>query len=188
MRAFVALDVPEMDERPPGTAAVTHLTLEFLADIAPEIVPRLGEAIVVAVAPVAAFRMTIEGVGAFPNDARPRVVWADVREGREAVIGLARRVATATASVVTRRDSRPFTPHVTILRVRGARDLDRARHILTEWSGRSFASFDVNEVVLYESQLLPQGAVHTALRRVPLVGSRVSRPSGAGPGSGEPPP
>jgi 2'-5' RNA ligase len=183
VRAFVALDVPETAERPPGTAAVTHLTLEFLGEIAPEIVRPLGEAIASAVAAVPAFRMTIEGVGAFPNAARPRVVWADVREGREAVIDLARRVATATASVVPQRDSQPFTPHVTILRVRGSRDLDRAHRILSEWASRSFASFEVDEVVLYESELRPEGAVHTALQRVLLT-----RPFGeARRGEGPPP-
>jgi 2'-5' RNA ligase len=185
VRAFVALDVPEMAERPPGLPAMTHLTLEFLGEIPPEVVPALGEAIAVAVGPVSPFRMTIEGVGAFPNVARPRVVWAGVGEGREAVVDLARRVATATASVVTQRDTRPFTPHVTVLRVRGSRDLERAHRVLSEWAGRSFASFDVEEVVLYASDLRPPGAVHTALRRIALERSPVTRPSDDRPAVGE---
>ncbi|MCI4320823.1 MAG: RNA 2',3'-cyclic phosphodiesterase [Thermoplasmata archaeon] len=187
MRAFVALDIPAIAERPLGAPAMTHLTLEFLGEISPEVVPSLGEAIAAALGPVAPFRMTIEGVGAFPNESHPRVVWAGVQDGRDALIDLACRVATATASVVARRDTRPFTPHVTILRVRGPRDLERARRVLSEWAGRSFASFEVGEVVLYESDLRPQGAVHTALRRVPLTGSRVTRRSGGEPADGEPP-
>jgi 2'-5' RNA ligase len=187
VRAFVAVDVPEMPDRPPGASAVTHLTLAFLGETSPDVVPPLAEAIATAVGPLSRFRMTIEGVGAFPSAARPGVVWAGVREGREAVVDLARRVEVALAPLVPRRDARPFAPHVTLLRVRGPRDLEKARRMLSEWSVRSFASVEVAEVVLYESELRPQGAVHTALRRIPLAGPAVTRPPGASPATEEPP-
>lgn len=57
-----------------------HLTLRFLGEVPESLVPKLTEALTKACAGHRAFSMDIVGLGAFPNPARPRVVWAGCRE------------------------------------------------------------------------------------------------------------
>jgi 2'-5' RNA ligase len=164
MRAFVAVPVPSViGDRP------AHLTLRFLGEVPPSAVPDLATAIGGAVHDQPAFRLVLEGVGAFPAPSRPSVVWAGVTEGREALTGLAARVDRALVGLPISADSREFVPHVTVLRVRRSRDLARARRLLETEARRRFGETTVAEVVLFESDLHPEGAVHRALGRFPLA-------------------
>jgi 2'-5' RNA ligase len=166
MRAFVAIEVPPLGEY--GTLP-THLTLKFLGEIPPEVAPPLGAGIGEAVRAVPSFQLTVEGVGAFPDPTRPRVVWAGIGDGRGSLVDLARRVDEAAAALGLPREGRPFSPHVTLFRVRGPNDLERARRALSESAGRTFTSTTVREVVLFESELRKEGAVHRAIGRFPLA-------------------
>jgi RNA 2',3'-cyclic 3'-phosphodiesterase len=169
VRAFVSVDVPDPRE-PPGSEARAHLTLQFFAELAPELVVPLGEAIRSAVRSQRPFPLELCGVGAFPGPERPRVVFAAVGEGAEEVGELARRVEDAAESLGIPRETRPFAAHVTLLRVRGPRDLDEARRWLADGADRTFGRTEVGEVVLNSSELRREGAVHRALGRYPLVG------------------
>jgi 2'-5' RNA ligase len=171
MRAFVAVDVPDPSE-PSSPGSRSHLTLKFLGEIAPDVVPRLSEAIRASVRSHSPFPLELRGVGAFPDAEHPRVVWVGVGMGAEEVTELARRVEDAAASVGLAREPRPFAAHVTVLRVRGPRDLARARGWLAGGPDRSFGRLDVSEVVLSSSELRREGAVHRAVGRFPLLGDR----------------
>ena len=166
MRTFVAVEVPPVSARPGRNE--THLTLKFLGEIDPARVPSLAGALREALRGVPAFSVTLEGVGAFPSSERPRVVWAGLTEGRDGVVGLAARVEAAAESAGFPRESRPFAPHVTLLRVRGPRDLAAAHRLLGELDGQRFGTSVVSEVVLYKSELRPEGPIHRALERFPL--------------------
>jgi RNA 2',3'-cyclic 3'-phosphodiesterase len=150
------------------------VTLKFLGELDPARVGPLGAAISSAVAPVAPFPLELRGVGAFPDRDRPRVAWVGVGEGAEGVRALARHVDDAAASVGLLRESRPFVPHTTWMRVRGPRDLGVAERWLAAGDDRTFGATTVREVVLFESELRREGVVHRPIVRSPLAG----RPSG----------
>ena len=169
MRAFLAIEVPEfpdMPSRPEG-----HLTLKFLGDLEPERVPALSEAVRPAVRAIAPFEFVVEGVGAFPSTERPRVVWAGVSEGRDQLVYLADQVEAACAGAGILRDLREFAPHVTLLRARGPRGAGRAHGLLEKYKGRRFGAATAREVVLFESELRPEGAIHRPVERFPLDGA-----------------
>lgn len=167
MRLFVGVDVGG------GSAtAPDHLTLAFLGDGPPERVPALAQAL----APVAAgsrpFDLVLAGWGAFPDPARPRVVWIGVRDGAAPLTALAHAVRAAIARVGAPRDDRPFHPHLTVLRVRGPRDLARARALL---DGTVPAPpprrARIDALLLKESTLAPAGPVHRTIGRWALAGA-----------------
>lgn len=170
MRAFVALEVPDPHRGPGSVGPPAHLTLKFLGDVDPAVVGPLGAAIATAVAPVAPFPLELRGVGAFPDRDRPRVAWVGVGEGAEPVRELARRVDDAAGLVGLPRESRPFVPHTTWMRVRGPRDQAVAERWLAAGDERSFGRTTIREVLLFESELRREGAVHRALERAPLRG------------------
>src|SRR5439155_960402 len=78
----------------------------------------LVAAIAQATSGFAAFEATVAGLGAFPTPTRPRVIWAGVGRGADALVGLAGRVDEALAALGFEREPRPFSPHATLGRVR----------------------------------------------------------------------
>lgn len=172
MRAFVAVDVirPEAPNAE-GERAPAHFTLLFLGDLAAELAAPLARALEARAAREAPFRVAFGSVGAFPDAMRPRVVFLSVLEGADGLERLAQLARAAADEVSARYDDRPFVPHLTLFRVRGARERDRARELV----GRPLASapppFVVDRLLLKESQLDRSGATHTVRAACPLASS-----------------
>ena len=171
MRAFVA--VPVGDEPALGRPATTreHLTLHFLGEIDPALLPRLAEGLAAVAGAHRPFAISIEGVGAFPRPDQPRVVWRGVGEGRGELAQLAAAVREADAAAGAPSDERTFAPHLTLFRVRSAADAARARDLL---DGRTPppppSRWTVRELQLIESVRLPSGLEHRVRAREPLGG------------------
>ncbi|MBI2926244.1 MAG: RNA 2',3'-cyclic phosphodiesterase [Verrucomicrobia bacterium] len=149
-----------------------HLTLKFLGEVAGERVDELGRNLRQACADVRALPLSLEGAGCFPGPRNPRVVWVGIAGEVEALRRLQTRVELHTAAFGAHSAEREFRPHLTIGRVK-ARDGRTARGIgdaiQTATIGR-VGEWTVREVVLFQSQLTPQAAIHTELAVVPLVG------------------
>lgn len=178
MRAFVAIDVgaPSSPTDEPGSARPpVHLTLRFLGEVAQDRGGSIAAVLRDAVAPLAPFDVTLEGVGAFPSRKTPRVVWVGATAGGAELIGLAHRVASALAELGFPPETTEFVPHVTVLRVRSARDRERARRLLDGTEGAPAPrTVHVAEVLLKESTLTSTGPVHRTLESFPLRGARVA--------------
>jgi 2'-5' RNA ligase len=125
-----------------------------------------------AVAPQA----RLGSIGAFPNMARPRVVWIGLAEGSESVSSLAATVNAALERGGFGPPDKPFRPHLTLARVReDARGLEAIRDA-TPSSPPPRALLD--RVCVMKSELHPAGARYTALTEV-----RLRPPGGAAPTS-----
>lgn len=184
MRLFVAIDVgPEVRARAyrdtgalraaaPDVAWVRpdllHITLKFLGEVADPILPALVDAVGAAVRGYAAFRVRLEGIGAFPSLRRPRVVWLGAGEDA-AVASLARTVDGACASLGFARDDRAFTTHVTLGRVRHALGAG-SRRALEEAARKAVGGYDVavRAVDVMQSEPTPKGSRYTVLASLPL--------------------
>ncbi len=170
MRAFVSIDLPVPGLGPgfgtPG--APIHLTLAFLGEVAEERVPALIEALRPSVLGVTAFRLTAQGIGAFPSRSRPRIVWVGVKEGAEEVSRLAERIRRSLAEGEFPFDPKPFVPHATVLRVKRPADRTLAEALLARSPLELLGERVVGEVELKSSQLDPGGATHRVVARFPL--------------------
>ncbi|MCI4317199.1 MAG: RNA 2',3'-cyclic phosphodiesterase [Thermoplasmata archaeon] len=173
MRAFVAVEVPPvvLDGTPTGSdAQPAHITLQFLGEVSPGQVVGVESALRSVGATTAPIGVEMQGVGAFPGPARPRVTWVGVGRGKDQLVELARRVGEALAPVGFRPEPRAFIPHVTLFRVRSAADATRARALLDQGPTGPLASGTISELLLKESLLSRTGAVHRVVSRVALVG------------------
>lgn len=181
MRLFVAIDLPTLvvrslseirGELEPHTSKLRwvrpesiHLTLKFLGEVSP---PRLG-AIEDSLARIrgAAFKVSISGVGFFPNNRAPRVLWAGVAS--EALGHLAGEVDAQMIALDVPPQRRKFTPHLTLARSRGDGrmnpDLVQA---VERFRNSDFGEFTANRFHLYESRLDPSGAIYKKLGAYPL--------------------
>jgi 2'-5' RNA ligase len=148
-----------------------HLTISFLGDVSSARVDELKRALDLASSGAEAIHLRIEGTGAFPSLARPRVFWAGVRGDVDALATLQRRVARELTTLGFRGDAKPFSPHLTLGRVKDDRD-PALREVLALLSSEALVceSFPVTDIILMKSDLDPRGARYTPLHRTPLLG------------------
>lgn len=103
-------------------AANLHLTLAFLGATDPDWVPDIEAALRGVAASARAPSVVVEGLGAFPDPARPRVVWAGLRDlsTPPRVAPLARAVVQALLAIGCEiADPDRFHAHVTLARLEG---------------------------------------------------------------------
>lgn len=192
MRLFVALELEEqlktaagawlerlastIDRRYPRAVTWTpaerlHVTLHFFGERNETELAAIQAAMAPAF-PQAPFTLALGGAGTFPPAGRPRVIWLDIRQGRDAVVTLAghvrdRLVAAGLAPAV---EVRPFQPHITIGRVKdGSGGLSRA---LREALARNLptGTSRVEAVTLMHSRPTAHGHVYEAVMRSLLTG------------------
>ena len=146
-----------------------HVTLKFLGGVDEAKVPALIEALHSAVARERGFGFQVGGLGAFPSPTRPRVLWAGVAVGAEPLGALAQSVDEATAAVGFPREARPFSPHITLGRVRDSRHAPALAEALEGIGTRQFGTVTIEHVALMRSDLSPRGARYTTLAAAPLA-------------------
>lgn len=132
----------------PVPPANWHLTLRFLGQTSAEQHRRLAGALR-STALGSAFDLELGGLGAFPRPARATVLWVGVSEGAGAVKALAARMEDAARAAGFTPETKPFSPHLTISRLRDPADLRGTITAAPPFGGR----MRVEEVVLFRSHL-----------------------------------
>ena len=114
---------------------------------------------------IAPFGLRVSGIGAFPNEDRPSVVWLGAEPA-----GTLRTLADRLADELRREgigfDAKPFKAHVTVAR---SRDGVVPRRIFDSHRDTVFSESLVREILVMRSDLGPGGAKHTVLASVPLL-------------------
>jgi 2'-5' RNA ligase len=158
----------------PDTA---HLTLHFLGDTAPE----RAELLRMALAPIVARHRTIalktDGLGVFPDERRPRIIWLGLSGQTERLVALHRDLGDALRALDLPVEERVLRPHITLGRVRDnpssgfpvALQRRLADPALRTLVARSAAEVPVTEVQLVRSFLGRSGARHEPIARYPLA-------------------
>ncbi|MGE5176332.1 MAG: RNA 2',3'-cyclic phosphodiesterase [Hyphomicrobiales bacterium] len=143
-----------------------HLTVRFLGDLGESGVARVRETVRAAAAPLEAPAARLGALGAFPNLARPRVIWVGLARGEEEVGAVARAVNGALERAGFGPPDKPFRAHLTLARVReGARGLEALRDAA---AGEPPEEALLDRIVVMKSDLHPAGARYTALEEVRL--------------------
>ncbi|HPU97592.1 MAG TPA: RNA 2',3'-cyclic phosphodiesterase [Candidatus Hydrogenedentes bacterium] len=154
-----------------ASPATYHLTLCFMGHAAPDRVEemvRQAQADFTACSP-GALELAAAGVGAFPGPARPAVCWAGIEVIAGDLAGIRERVFQAARNAGCGPDAKAFHPHVTLARSRSGLE----SRMLAEWlrgAGdiRFGGPFRPARLVLFQSELRPDGARHTSRAFIPL--------------------
>jgi 2'-5' RNA ligase len=147
-----------------------HLTLKFLGDVSPANLERLAEALKAETLAHETFNMSAGGFGAFPNPRRARILWIGL-EAPIALMSLLRGVEAVAARLGYASEDRPFSPHLTIGRVRqnvSGSDLQRIRTALEGAVVGRLGSVHVDALHIFKSDLQPGGSVYTHLYTLPM--------------------
>ncbi len=141
-----------------------HLTLKFLGDVREELLDDIRAVLEEVCASHAPFKVALAGLGAFPSARRARILWASVGEGSGRLRSLATGLDTGLTSSGFEHERRPYTPHLTLGRVRG----NPASLQLTP--GSIDSKFMIGSIELVESMLTPEGSVYKTQGTLALSG------------------
>ncbi|MDJ0783831.1 MAG: RNA 2',3'-cyclic phosphodiesterase [Desulfosarcinaceae bacterium] len=185
IRAFIALELPASTRsaladlqatlKPEFTAvrwvrpAGIHLTLKFLGDIPEHQVNAIGKTLRAAADERHALATVIKGLGVFPGVRKARVIWAGLAGDTAAILAIQQDVDAALATLGFPRDRRRFKAHLTLGRFKKAPPAPELVRILETCSDYAPVALPLTRLVLYRSELRPQGARYTSLFQAPLA-------------------
>jgi 2'-5' RNA ligase len=185
LRAFIALTIPETIlaslsgmQRSMRTRGLKigwvrpeniHLTLKFLGDIPKTAVPSVAGALCDAACGLPPVSLLVQGMGVFPGIKRPRVLWAGLGGDIVGLRHLFGRVEAALEPIGWAPDRRGFKAHLTLGRIRKPIDGQQLTKVLSEVGGYAPIGFTARRMVLFKSDLRPEGAAYTALSEIFLT-------------------
>lgn len=143
-----------------------HLTLKFLGNISKSTLHFLFEKIKTD-NQFSPFNLTINKLGAFPSLYKPQVIWVGTST-HNTLSELAQFVENSTSMVKNENDSKSFSPHLTIARLRPGVKKDQLDIIKQELYKRkeiNSISFAINHFCIYQSILTSKGPIYTELRK-----------------------
>lgn len=192
-RLFIAIPLPDtvitvLDEAQralkkavhPGTVTWVaprniHLTLKFLGEVPVAQRDTISQALSRVAEQHGELTLGTTGLGCFPNSRSPRVVWVGLGGDEDALHHLQDSVEGAIAQLGYPTENRPFSPHLTLGRVRrdAARvDAQYLGSIVGEAAHPRAATWSVTELILFRSELKSSGVDYTKLHSAPLRGAR----------------
>ena len=182
MRLFTAIDLPACIEdalagvivhlRPAARIHWSprenfHITTKFIGEWPEE---RLDELLCAldGLAPRDGIPIEVRGLGWFPNPHSPRIFWAGVK-APPALPELARETDTATTALGIPPETRSFSPHLTLARIKEPLSLAALRQEVARLPSDEFGTFVADRFVLYRSDLRPSGSVYSKIAEFVLA-------------------
>lgn len=180
IRAFIAFDldneqlikrIAEIQEKLVNTGVGLkivkpqniHVTLRFMGNIDQKNIERIYEAMKeVQFNP---FTMEVKGLGVFPNLSYIRVIWAGITVGAEELKNIHRQLEPKL-NIIGFKPDRRFSPHLTIARVRSARNKNMLVKLVKDSENYIFGTQEAKVLRLKKSVLAPKGPIYTSIYEV----------------------
>jgi RNA 2',3'-cyclic 3'-phosphodiesterase len=148
-------------------AAKIHLTLKFLGNTDDSLIPEIKERTRKKLSHYSAFYIKIVGVGWFPLSKRPRVLWIGM-ENSEHLKGIQKDIDAEVAGFGFALEDRPFSPHLTIGRVRSQKGITEMLMRLEAFRTADFGAIEVKSIHIMKSELKPAGAEYSSIAEIPI--------------------
>ena len=149
-----------------------HVTMNFVGDVPDKRIAELCDLAKKTVADWASDRdelnFTVGPLICFPPGKRAKMIWAPITEGGEVMASLNAAMNQALAEGGWPNESRPFTGHVTVARIKDG-DL---RQPVASFDGDDMGAVTATELTLYASDLTRTGPIYSALAGFPFADKR----------------
>ena len=148
-----------------------HLTLKFLGNIDIDRIDGITRAVEEAARGISPFHLEVTGLGVFPNLKRVQVAWVGVSGEVDRLGQLQKRIESNLAPLGFAPESRPFTPHLTLARLRDRASLNERQSFGQLVVGTRFEAvygFNVDSINLMRSQLTSEGPIYNQISSVKL--------------------
>lgn len=142
-----------------------HLTLKFLGSLPLSHLDFIKRMLTQTAESTPQFDLQISGLGSFPNSKRPRVLWVGIH-APTVLASLQKTIEDGATRLGYNKEERPFSPHLTLGRVRQgilAQELQKVSTALSTFQLGKIGTARVDSVHLYQSDLNSEGSVYTKL-------------------------
>ena len=147
-----------------------HITLKFFGNIDQDDVKNICAIMKKQVASVPTLSLNVEKIGVFPDARRPRVLWLGTTGDVEKLAVLQNQLEKDFEGIGFPRENRPFRAHLTLGRIKIPQEMTGISESLSKYSDFTIGEFCCKELVLFQSKLMPQGAVYTKLEKFSFSG------------------
>ena len=165
------LDRARIDGLKPVRPENMHLTLKFFGDVNSTRVDSIVGTITRAAKAIHPFTLRLGNVGAYPNSRNPRVLWVGLDGDVVSLQEAHSRIENALVDINIKPDSRKFSPHLTVARLRNRTspsERRRAAEVLLTSEYQAGHPIPVERFSLIRSILRPEGPQYTTLADIPL--------------------
>jgi RNA 2',3'-cyclic 3'-phosphodiesterase len=139
-----------------------HMTIRFLGDITLNMADKIFEEMKkIQFKP---FPVQLTSLGVFPSLDYPRVLWAGIAQGAEQLQNVVNQIEPKLQSLGFPPDRNPFSPHLTIARVRSAQNKSQLADFVTKNTKYDFGSVETKCLLLKRSELTPKGQIYSTLK------------------------
>ncbi len=147
-----------------------HLTLKFFGNVGQDDIDLFSEIIDKRVAGVEPLELEVKRLGVFPDARRPRVVWMGTVGDVERLSILQKNLDGDFADLGFEQEHRPFRAHWTLGRIKSPQGLTGVGQAIDWGANVSAGTFTARELILFRSELKPQGALYTRLAEYAFKG------------------
>jgi RNA 2',3'-cyclic 3'-phosphodiesterase len=144
-----------------------HITVKFLGDTNENYIDAIEQSIKESVPTVKPFPITLKGTGVFPNQNYMKVIWIGITDDGK-IETIARAIDEKLERLGFKKENRGFSPHLTVGRVKTARNKDQLLKIIENYQTVEFTIQNIQSITLKKSELTPKGPIYTTLREVLL--------------------
>lgn len=137
-----------------------HITLRFIGDVDEERIDEIGNIVSETVSGISRSRLSLKGMGTFPNERNPKILWAGIDTALP-LAHIAEELSVKFSKAGIPFDEKPFKPHVTVGRIEGRCNISP---MLGKYRTTEFTTCIPPAVYVMKSELKPTGAEHTILR------------------------
>jgi len=138
-----------------------HVTLKFIGNVDDGRLDAIRSALS-EVRPGNVVEMRFRGLGFFPDDRRPRVLWAGV-EATPDLASLADEIDARLGQLDIPRETRKFAPHLTLARFDPPGISGELHTATMQYTSRDFGMVRTGKFHLFESKTPATGAEYTRL-------------------------
>lgn len=183
LRCFIAVDISDEVRHAVGAAIQRlkqtgadvkwvpagnlHITLKFLGNTEEAEVAPVIHALQERLTPCEAVYIKVTGLGSFPAGRHPRVIWAGIEDGGGLGV-IQAQVDAAMTTLGYPAEDRPYSPHLTVGRVKSGRGMTLLLKQMEELRGESFGEAEIRRVMVMKSELRPEGAAYAPLGEIEL--------------------
>jgi 2'-5' RNA ligase len=149
-----------------------HLTLKFLGEIDEKKAAEISAILDSIARMTKPFELSVKNIGAFPNIEHSRVLWVGLDKGSAEATALAAQIDEDLSKIGFAKEKRPFSPHLTIGRVRSPLNQDKLKEKMLSAAvsidPSSVPPHQTSAVILFQSTLTSQGSIYTKLHESKL--------------------
>ncbi len=139
-----------------------HITVKFIGNWPESRLDELNQTLA-QLPRRAPFEVELKGLGWFPNERQPRILWAGV-EGGDPLRTLAYETEELLEPLGIQKEDRAFSPHLTLARIKSPVPLNSIRQKVEQARPTSFGKFRVAEFALYRSDPGSNASIYRKLR------------------------